>query len=124
MPARDRIYLRGLEIHAVVGVYAQERARPRRLRVDLDIACDTRMAAARDDLALTQDYDAIAKRLRELAASMQPALLETLAERMAELLRKEFGAPWVRLRIDKPGAVQGVAGVGIVIERGEAFVND
>lgn len=117
-PLRDRIYLHGLEVQAVIGVYVHERAAPRLLRVDLELACDTRCAAASDDLARTFDYDAIAQRLRQLAAGMQPALLETLAERMGELLQREFGARWLRLRLDKPGAVPGTASVGIVIERG------
>ncbi len=114
-PLRDRIYLHGLEVQ---GVYVHERAAPRLLRVDLELACDTRAAAASDDLAHTFDYDAIAQHLRQLAAGMQPALLETLAERMSELLMREFGARWLRLRLDKPGAVPGTASVGIVIERG------
>ena len=117
-PQRDRIYLHGLEVQVVIGVYAHERAAPRLLRVDLELACDTRSAAASDDLADTFDYDAIAQRLRQLAASMQPALLETLAERMGELLMREFGARWLRLRLDKPDAVPGTASVGIAIERG------
>lgn len=114
----DRIYMAGLEVHCLIGVHAHERAAPRKLLLDLELACDTRRAAASDRLEHTLDYDAIAQRLRELAAAMQPALLETLAERMAELLHTEFGATWLRLRLDKPGAVPGARGIGIVIERG------
>ncbi len=114
---RDRIVLRGLEVHAVIGVHAHERAAPRLLRVDLEMACDTRAAAAGDRLADTLDYDAIARRLRELAAALQPALLETLTERMGELLMREFGVRALRLCIDKPGAVPGAAGAGVVIQR-------
>lgn len=114
----DRIYLHGLELSCLVGVHAHERATPRQLLLDLELACDTRSAAATDRLEHTFDYDAIAQRLRALAAIMQPALLETLAERMAELLREEFGVRWLRLRLDKPGAVPGARGIGIVIERG------
>jgi len=114
----DHIYIDALELRCVIGVHAHERVAPRTLLCDVQLACDTRAAAASDRLEHTLDYDAIAQRLRALAASMQPALLETLAERIAELLQREYGARWLRLRLDKPGAVAGTRGVGIVIERG------
>jgi dihydroneopterin aldolase len=44
--------------------------------------------------------------------------VETLAERCAAIIREEFGVPWVRLRLDKVGAVTDSAGVGVLIERG------
>ena len=115
-PLRDRIYLHGLEVQAVIGVYVHERAAPRLLRVDLELACDTRSAAASDDLIHTFDYDAIAQRLRQLAASMQPALLETLAERMGELLQREFGARFGTLRISSAwrGTPAGFSGPDVV----------
>ncbi|MHB1617816.1 MAG: dihydroneopterin aldolase [Metallibacterium sp.] len=114
----DHIYIDALELHCVIGVHAHERLAPRLLLCDVQLACDTRAAAASDRLEHTLDYDAIAQRLRALAASMQPALLETLAERMSDVLQREFGARWLRLRLDKPGVVAGTRGVGIVIERG------
>jgi len=46
-------------------------------------------------------------------------LVETLAERIAIIVREEFGVPWLRLRLSKPGAVRGARDVGVVIERGE-----
>tara|TARA_R100000306_G_C4328036_1_gene118751 strand:+ start:64 stop:213 length:150 start_codon:yes stop_codon:yes gene_type:complete len=45
--------------------------------------------------------------------------VETLAEELAALLMSEFGIPWLRLQITKPGAVPAAAGgVGVIIERG------
>jgi dihydroneopterin aldolase len=114
----DLIYIDALELHCVIGVHAHERLTPRRVLCDVQLACDTRAAAASDRLEHTLDYDAVAQRLRGLAASLQPALLETLAERMSDVLQSEFGACWLHLRLDKPGAVPGTRGVGIIIERG------
>ena len=114
----DLIYIDALELHCVIGVHAHERLIPRSVLCDVRLACDTRAAAASDRLEHTLDYDAIAQRLRALAASLQPALLETLAERMSDVLQSEFGACWLHLRLDKPGAVPGTRGVGIIIERG------
>jgi dihydroneopterin aldolase len=45
-------------------------------------------------------------------------LVETLAETVASALMAEFAVPWLRIRLDKPGAVPGAQGVGVSIERG------
>ncbi len=45
--------------------------------------------------------------------------MESIAERVAGIVREEFGVSWVRLRVSKPGAVTGARDVGVVIERGE-----
>ncbi len=119
MSARDRIVLRDVELHALIGVYAHERAAPRRLRLQLELACDARRAAATDALADTLDYDAIVQRLRLLAVQERPALLETFAQRIAAVLHDEFGVAALRLRLEKPGAVPGAAWVGIALERGD-----
>jgi len=46
-------------------------------------------------------------------------LVETLAERVAEVVREEFGVAWLKLRLSKPGALRGSRDVGVIIERGE-----
>ncbi|MGB5517959.1 MAG: dihydroneopterin aldolase, partial [Gammaproteobacteria bacterium] len=46
-------------------------------------------------------------------------LVETLAERIAEIVLDEFDVDWLRLKLGKPGAVTGSAEVGVIIERGE-----
>jgi dihydroneopterin aldolase len=45
-------------------------------------------------------------------------LVETLSEKVAEIVQKEFNVPWLRLRLSKPGAVRGSQDVGIIIEQG------
>jgi dihydroneopterin aldolase len=114
----DTITISGLKLETVIGVYTWERALPRKLLVDLELGTDIRPAAASDDVADTVDYQAVAERLQAFAADARYQLLEALAEALAELLQREFGIPWLRLRLDKPGAVRGTKGVGLVIERG------
>ncbi len=115
----DTITISGLKLETVIGVHAWERAASRTLRADLELGTDIRPAAASDDVADTIDYQAVAERLQAFAADARYQLLEALAEAMAELLQREFGIPWLRLRLDKPGAVRGTGGVGLAIERGE-----
>ncbi len=115
----DSVFLTGLEAHALIGVYPSERHRTQPLLLDLEMAFDNRPAAASDALSDTLDYAAIAARLRALVAESRCELLETLAERCAQVVLDEFGVRWLRLRVRKPEAAQtlGCAAVGIVIER-------
>jgi len=114
----DRIYLRDLEIDAVVGVYDWEQRIRRRLRFDIELATDTRVAAHSGEIGDTVDYEAVANAVRAIVTREPHILLESLAEEIAEALMSGFGIPWLRIELGKPGAVAGVREVGIVIERG------
>lgn len=120
MSVVDRVYIRDLELECVIGVHAWERKLRQRLRLNLELAADARQAAARDDLAATLDYAAIALRLRAFARTTEFQLVETLAERLAQFLITEFPVQWLRLDIAKRGAVREAAAVGVVIERQRA----
>ncbi|MEJ2567166.1 MAG: dihydroneopterin aldolase [Gammaproteobacteria bacterium] len=87
--------------------------------LDLELAADVRRAAASDDLADTLNYKALAKRLFDFVGRSEFQLVETLAERVAELVIEEFAVPWLRLRVNKQGAVRGARDVGVIIERGQ-----
>ncbi|MGM0672396.1 dihydroneopterin aldolase [Thioalkalivibrio sp.] len=114
----DRIYLRDLEIDAVVGVYDWEQRIQRRLRFDIELAADTRIAAHSGEIGDTVDYEAVANAVRAIVTREPHTLLESLAEEIAEALMAQFGTPWVRIKLGKPGAVPGVREVGIETERG------
>lgn len=111
--------IEGLAVETVIGVYDWERTIRQRLVLDLEMGTDIRPAAANDDLALTLNYAAVSDRIAEFAETNQFELVETFAERLATLLREEFGIPWLRLTLRKPGAVPAATAVGVRIERGE-----
>lgn len=113
----DKVFIEGLEIEALIGIYDWERRIRQTLRFDLEMAFDNRVPAASDDIADTLDYKAVSKRLIEYVEQSDFGLVETLAERCAELVIREFGVRWVRLKLSKPGAVRGARAVGVVIER-------
>lgn len=114
----DIVFIEQLAIDAVIGVHDFERARPRPLLIDLELGFDNRRAAAADRVADTLDYDAISRRIQAFADASRFELIETLAERLAELLQGEFGVRWLRLRVGKPEAVHAATTVGVMIERG------
>ena len=114
----DIVYIEGLKTDAVIGVYDWERSIRQTLVLDLELASDNRAAAATDGIADAVDYDAISKRILAYVQASEFELIETLAERVADIVLNEFHIPWLRLKLSKPGAVAEANDVGVIIERG------
>lgn len=117
----DIVYLRGLEIETVIGIYDWERGVRQCVVLDLEMATDIRPAASSENIEDALNYHAIALRLGDFVGAGQFLLIETLAEQCAALVMREFGVRWLRLRLAKPTAVTGASEVGVVIERGEPW---
>ena len=115
----DIVFLRDLRIDTVIGIYDWERRTRQTLVFDLEMSADIARAAATDAIEDTLNYKAVAKRLIEFVGESDVQLVETLAERCAQIIREEFGVRWVRLTLNKQGAVRGASDVGVIIERGE-----
>ena len=115
--ATDIIYLNDLRIETIIGIFDWERRVKQTVSIDVEMATDIRRAAQSDTIEDTLDYKAVAKRLIDFVADSEFQLVETLAERTAQLLLEEFGINWVRLKINKTGAIRGARDVGVLIER-------
>ena len=114
----DTVFIRGLRVDTVIGVYDWERRVRQSVVLDLELANDNRLAAADDNLAHTIDYAAVCSRITSFIERSEFLLVETMAEQVAAILLQEFGVPWLRLRLCKPGAVANAGVVGVEIERG------
>lgn len=114
----DIIFLRGLQIETLIGIYDWEREIKQTIVLDLEMGADIKKAAATDHIADTVDYKAVSKRIIHFVETSEFYLVETLAERLAQTLIDEFAIPWVRLTLNKKGAIRGATDVGILIERG------
>jgi len=115
----DIVFLRGLRIETTIGIYDWEKAIKQPVVLDLEMATDVARGAASDRIEDALDYKAVSKRLKQFVADSRFELVETLAERCAAIIRDEFGVPWVRLTLNKIGAVSESEGVGVIIERGQ-----
>lgn len=115
----DIIFLHNLKIDTVIGIFDWERRIKQTVIIDLDMGADIRKAAASDHIDDTLDYKAVAKHLLAFVGDAEFQLVETLAEKVAEIILTDFAVPWVRVRINKQGAVRGARDVGVMIERGE-----
>jgi 7,8-dihydroneopterin aldolase/epimerase/oxygenase len=113
----DKVFIEALEVEALIGIYDWERRIRQPLSFDIEMAFDNRKPAASDQIADTLDYKAVSKRLIEYVSQSSFGLVETLAERCAEIILGEFGVRHVRLKLSKPGAVRGARAVGVIIER-------
>lgn len=113
----DVIFLRGLEVECIIGFIEWERRVKQTVVIDLELPVDCARAAVRDEVADTVDYKQIAKRVIAFVTASEFKLVETMAERMAQLLLAEFALPWVRISINKPGAIRGSRDVGVRVER-------
>lgn len=115
----DIVYLHGIKVETVIGVWDWERLIKQTLLVDIDVGTDTSVAGRSDDLVDTINYQAIAELVNKIARDNSFALVEALGEEISSQLLREFSLPYVKIRINKQGAVTGVRDVGIIIERSQ-----
>ena len=113
----DKIFLRQLEVEAIIGIWDWEREVKQKVAIDLEMATDIKKAAASDSIDDTLNYKNVAKRLIAFVGDSEFQLVETLSERIAQIVVTEFGVSWVKVTVNKPGAIRGSKDVGIVIER-------
>lgn len=113
----DKIFLSQLSIECIVGIWDWERRVKQTVVVDVEMAADIRRAAATDSIEDTIDYKRVAKRLLAFVGDSQYQLVETLTEQIARVIVTEFGVTWVKVRLNKRGAIRGARDVGIEIER-------
>jgi dihydroneopterin aldolase len=116
----DIIFLHGLEAKCVIGVWEWEQRIEQTLRFDIDLGTNISVAAQSDKLDDTLNYKAVARRVIEFCEQSRFELIETLIEKVADVILSEFDVDWVKVRLDKGGVVKGVKNVGIVIERSKS----
>ncbi|HET7809599.1 MAG TPA: dihydroneopterin aldolase [Steroidobacteraceae bacterium] len=116
----DRIFLHGLEVECIIGFIEWERRVKQTIVIDVEMPVDCARAAQSDDVADTLDYKKVAKRLIAFVSESSFKLVETLAHRAALLILEEFGVEWIRLSVNKPGAIRGSKDVGVAVLRTRA----
>ena len=116
---QDIIFINELRIETVIGIFDWERQIKQTVVLDIELATDIRKAAESDHIDDTIDYKTLTKKIISFVEASEFQLVETLAERVCELIRNDFSVTWVRLKLNKPGALRGAKDVGILIERGQ-----
>ena len=115
----DIIFLRELKVETLIGVYEWEKRVPQTLQLDLEIALPSSRASQSDDINDALDYAQVAQHIQAVLSDGHFSLLETLAEHMAQIILKDFNAPWVKVSVAKLQAIRNCKMVGVSIERGQ-----
>ena len=113
----DRVFLRELAVECIIGFLDWERQVKQTVYLDIEAPIDCRKAAVNDDVAHTLDYKRLSKLVSAFVGASQFKLVETLADRTARLILTEFDLPWVKLTVNKRGAIRAARDVGVIIER-------
>ena len=113
----DRIFVSALTTECIVGIWDWERQVKQPVVIDLEMSFDIRKAAASDDIKDTLDYKAVSKRVLGFVGESRYQLVEALTENIARIVITEFAVSWVRVRLNKQGAIRNSRDVGIMIER-------
>lgn len=116
----DIIFLNEVKVETKLGVPEWERMTPQTVLLDIEIAMPDGISCKTDKIADTIDYGVVIARIRQTLAENSFQLVEALAEHVCQLILKEFGAPWVKIKVAKLGILPGVKQLGVVIERAKA----
>jgi len=107
-------------VECVIGFLDWERLVKQTVYLDIEAPIDCRKAALSDDVAQTLDYKRLAKTVSAFVGASEFKLVETLADRTARLILEEFDLPWVKVTLNKRGAIRAARDVGVIIERSRA----
>ena len=113
----DSIFITDLRADAIIGIYERERTIKQTISIDLELGADIAKAAKQDNIEDTLNYKELSKRVEAYIASSEFQLVETLAERIAQLILDEFDVPWLELTLHKVGALSNSGDVGVRIKR-------
>ncbi|AYQ55989.1 Dihydroneopterin aldolase (EC [Bathymodiolus thermophilus thioautotrophic gill symbiont] len=113
----DIVFIQGLKIDCVIGIYDWEREIRQEITLDIEMSADIKAASETDHIDQTLDYKAVSKRLIDFVKTSEFQLVETLAEKITQIIIQEFGVEKVKLTLNKGEAVTGAQGVGVIIER-------
>lgn len=113
----DIIFIDDLRAEAIIGIYEKERNVKQTISIDLELGTSIAKAAQSDNIDDTFNYKMLSKRVEAYIKESEFQLIETLAERIAELILREFDVTWLKLTLHKPGALSNSKDVGIRIVR-------
>lgn len=114
------VFVRDLEMKALIGVYGHEKGKPQPIRVNVDLTVDETTQDVSDSLKNVVDYEKVVQAIRAIVARGHVNLVETLAEQIAESCLNDPRVLVARIRVEKLKAIEGAKSVGVEIERGKS----
>ena len=113
----DKILIKNLLLRCIIGIDDLERREKQDVVINIVMWCDLARAAEADDIRKTVDYKKVNKSIVKLVEKSQFFLVETLAEKIANMCLQHGGVKKVRVTVEKPGALRFARSVGVEITR-------
>ena len=117
MIKKVRIYVEDLRVKGTIGIFDWEKKIKQEISLSYEIDHDNFSASKEDKIEATTDYKTITKKIISFIEENKFELVETFAEKIAEMVIKDFDVNWIKLRVSKPGALRFSKDVGVIIER-------
>ena len=114
----DIIFLNEVKVQTKLGVPTWERMAAQTIVLDIEIAMPNSHSCKTDQIDDTIDYGTVVANIRERLSKKSFQLVEALAEDLCQMIIADFGTPWVKIKVAKPGILPGVKALGVIIERG------
>jgi dihydroneopterin aldolase len=113
----DIVFVEGLKVDTVIGIYDWEKKIRQDIILDIEMSSDIAAAAKTDHIDQALNYKSVCKRVASFVRESKFELVETLAEKICQIILNEFDVHWVKLTLNKGEAITGASGVGVIIER-------
>ena len=117
---RDKIYIRDLALRCIIGVYPEEKREKQDVIINIVLECDHSAAAKSDSLDDAIDYKGLKKEVIKLVEASHFNLIETLADRIAQLCLQHPKVQRATVTVDKPAALRFARSVAVEISRGQS----
>ncbi|OCG59207.1 dihydroneopterin aldolase [Gilliamella sp. Fer4-1] len=115
--SKDRVLIEGLTVLTTIGVYDWEKTIKQKLVLDLEMAWNNKPAGESDNVSLCLDYFKVSQTITHFIQSSKFELIECVAERVAEMIIKQFSVYWLKVKVSKPTAIANARNVAVIIER-------
>lgn len=111
------VFVRDLELMALIGIYDHEKTDPQRVIVNIDLSVSEGSGPKDDDISHVVSYEIVVKKVEAIIAEGHINLVETLCEKIAASCLKDKRVKAARVRVEKPDIIQNARSVGVEIER-------
>lgn len=111
----DYLHIKGLKVSTRIGVHAWEQRIEQLLIIDITISAD--FHACEDKLDNTLDYDELCQRITHFVESHSFKLIETVANKVADLIKNEFKVKQLTVEVSKPQAIKNANTISVLVNR-------
>jgi FolB domain-containing protein len=113
----DRIEIKDLLLRCIVGINEDERKDKQDVLINIVMFVNIQRASSSDNIGDTVNYRTVTKQIIEHVEASQYFLVETLADRVAQICLRDPCVREVEVSVEKPGALRFARSVGVRLSR-------